>query len=189
MKRIQTNSNEMQLLFICKNRFIRNTYRSLFDYRAPGDHRLWQPAVRRGRGVAAAAAPALPPHTQLRGLHGLQSGADQAGAADAETERKVPDYRWRSCYRFRYVQQSIQMCVLTNCCCCCWWWGVGAGSVAGHLQHTPDLSLVWIDAHADINLHSTSQSGNIHGMPVSFLLQQLRGTWQHTGVDKAAPNW
>lgn len=67
--------------------------------------------------------------------------------------------------------------------------GVGAGSVAGHLQHTPDLSLVWIDAHADINLHSTSQSGNIHGMPVSFLLQQLRGTWQHTGVDKAAPNW
>lgn len=91
-----------------KNRFIRNTYRSLFDYRAPGDHRLWQPAVRRGRGVAAAAAPALPPHTQLRGLHGLQSGADQAGAADAETERKVPDYRWRSCYRFRYVQQSVQ---------------------------------------------------------------------------------
>ncbi|XP_017037027.1 arginase-2, mitochondrial-like isoform X2 [Drosophila kikkawai] len=53
---------------------------------------------------------------------------------------------------------------------------IGFGSVAGHLQHTPNLSLVWIDAHADINLHSTSQSGNIHSMPVSFLLEQLRTT-------------
>ncbi|KAL7745683.1 hypothetical protein ACLKA6_009890 [Drosophila palustris] len=66
---------------------------------------------------------------------------------------------------------------------------IGFGSVAGHLQHTPNLSLVWIDAHADINLHSTSQSGNIHGMPVSFLLQQLRATWRHAALDKIAPNW
>ncbi|EDW78569.2 uncharacterized protein Dwil_GK16510 [Drosophila willistoni] len=66
---------------------------------------------------------------------------------------------------------------------------IGFGSVAGHLQHTPNLSLVWIDAHADINLHSTSQSGNIHGMPVSFLLEQLRSTWQHAELDEIAPNW
>ncbi|EDV99971.1 arginase-1 [Drosophila grimshawi] len=65
---------------------------------------------------------------------------------------------------------------------------IGFGSVAGHLQHTPNLSLVWIDAHADINLHSTSQSGNIHGMPVSFLLEPLRPTWQHASLDKIAPN-
>ncbi|XP_016948274.1 arginase-1 [Drosophila biarmipes] len=65
---------------------------------------------------------------------------------------------------------------------------IGFGSVAGHLQHTPNLSLVWIDAHADINLHSTSQSGNIHGMPVSFLLEQLRTTWQHAGLQEIAPN-
>ncbi|XP_064547167.1 arginase-1 [Drosophila montana] len=65
---------------------------------------------------------------------------------------------------------------------------IGFGSVAGHLQHTPNLSLVWIDAHADINLHSTSQSGNIHGMPVSFLLPQLRATWQHAALDRIAPN-
>ncbi|XP_016998217.2 arginase-1 isoform X2 [Drosophila takahashii] len=67
-------------------------------------------------------------------------------------------------------------------------WESLAGSVAGHLQHTPNLSLVWIDAHADINLHSTSQSGNIHGMPVSFLLEQLRTTWQHAGLQDIAPN-
>lgn len=41
MKRNKVNSNVMKLLYICKiyfDRFIRITYRSLFDYRAPGDH-------------------------------------------------------------------------------------------------------------------------------------------------------
>ncbi|XP_037935343.1 arginase-1 [Teleopsis dalmanni] len=64
---------------------------------------------------------------------------------------------------------------------------IGFGSVAGHLQHTRNLSLVWIDAHADINLHSTSESGNIHGMPVSFLLQELRIYWENAKLDKIAP--
>lgn len=30
--------------------------------------------------------------------------------------------------------------------------------------------VVWIDAHADINTPKTSPSGNLHGMPVSFLM-------------------
>jgi arginase len=30
--------------------------------------------------------------------------------------------------------------------------------------------VIWVDAHADINTPSTTTSGNIHGMPVSFLL-------------------
>ena len=34
----------------------------------------------------------------------------------------------------------------------------------------PEACLIWIDAHADINSISTTQSGNLHGMPVSFLL-------------------
>ncbi|KNC23483.1 hypothetical protein FF38_04775 [Lucilia cuprina] len=65
---------------------------------------------------------------------------------------------------------------------------IGFGSVAGHLKHTPNLSLVWIDAHADINLHSTTASGNIHGMPVSFLLEELRDFWKHAHLDDIAPN-
>ncbi|XP_067635876.1 arginase, hepatic [Eurosta solidaginis] len=64
---------------------------------------------------------------------------------------------------------------------------IGFGSVAGHLQHTPNLSLVWVDAHADINLHNTSESGNIHGMPVSFLLKELRVFWQHANLERTAP--
>lgn len=34
----------------------------------------------------------------------------------------------------------------------------------------PKLAVVWFDAHADINTPDTTQSGNIHGMPVSCLL-------------------
>ena len=32
-----------------------------------------------------------------------------------------------------------------------------------------ELAVIWVDAHADINTPETSESGNIHGMPVSFL--------------------
>jgi arginase len=32
-----------------------------------------------------------------------------------------------------------------------------------------ELAVIWVDAHADINTPETSDSGNIHGMPVSFL--------------------
>jgi arginase len=44
------------------------------------------------------------------------------------------------------------------------------GSIAGMLAHDPETCVIWVDAHADINTHETSISGNIHGMPVAFLL-------------------
>ncbi len=37
-------------------------------------------------------------------------------------------------------------------------------------SHYLDACVVWIDAHADINSIETTTSGNIHGMPMSFLL-------------------
>lgn len=33
-----------------------------------------------------------------------------------------------------------------------------------------EIGLIWFDAHADINTHETSPSGNIHGMPLASLL-------------------
>ncbi len=33
-----------------------------------------------------------------------------------------------------------------------------------------EIGLLWFDAHADINTHETSRSGNIHGMPLAALL-------------------
>lgn len=51
---------------------------------------------------------------------------------------------------------------------------VAMGSVAGvsafHRESNADIGLIWVDAHADMNLPGVSPSGNIHGMPLSHLL-------------------
>lgn len=44
------------------------------------------------------------------------------------------------------------------------------GTIGGTLEVYPDACVIWVDAHADINTPETSESGNIHGMPLSFLL-------------------
>jgi len=44
------------------------------------------------------------------------------------------------------------------------------GTISGTLKTYPEACVVWIDAHADINTIESTVSGNIHGMPVSFLL-------------------
>ncbi|XP_066494546.1 arginase-2, mitochondrial [Tiliqua scincoides] len=48
------------------------------------------------------------------------------------------------------------------------------GSITGHTRQYPNLCVIWIDAHADINTPLTSASGNLHGQPVSFLLRELQ---------------
>lgn len=37
-----------------------------------------------------------------------------------------------------------------------------------------DMAVIWVDAHADINIPETSDSGNIHGMPMAFLTRLAR---------------
>ena len=32
-----------------------------------------------------------------------------------------------------------------------------------------EMAVIWVDAHADINIPEASDSGNIHGMPLAFL--------------------
>ncbi|KAI0728435.1 Ureohydrolase [Fomitopsis betulina] len=44
------------------------------------------------------------------------------------------------------------------------------GTISGTLSRYPDACVVWVDAHADINTAETTDSGNIHGMPLAFLL-------------------
>ncbi|KAM4525391.1 arginase-1 [Odontesthes bonariensis] len=48
------------------------------------------------------------------------------------------------------------------------------GSIHGHSEAVGQLSVVWVDAHADINTALTSDTGNLHGQPVSYLLHELR---------------
>ncbi|KAH7867740.1 Ureohydrolase [Lentinula edodes] len=44
------------------------------------------------------------------------------------------------------------------------------GTISGTLDAHPSAGVIWVDAHADINTAATTESGNIHGMPVSFLM-------------------
>jgi len=44
------------------------------------------------------------------------------------------------------------------------------GGVYSSCVHHPNVGLLWIDAHADMNVPSTSPSGNLHGMVLSSIL-------------------
>lgn len=48
---------------------------------------------------------------------------------------------------------------------------IAVGTIAGLLKARPDVGIIWVDAHADINTPRTSHSGNIHGMVLSFLMK------------------
>uniref|UniRef100_G1LUN3 Arginase n=1 Tax=Ailuropoda melanoleuca TaxID=9646 RepID=G1LUN3_AILME len=52
---------------------------------------------------------------------------------------------------------------------------MAVGSISGHARVHPDLCVIWVDAHTDINTPLTTTSGNLHGQPVSFLLKELKG--------------
>jgi len=62
--------------------------------------------------------------------------------------------------------------------------GQALGSIAGMLRHHPDLVVVWIDAHADANVPASSPSGNMHGMPLAWLLgaRDGRPDWLDVGL-------
>lgn len=51
---------------------------------------------------------------------------------------------------------------------------IAIGTVAGTAKAIRErlgreMALIWVDAHTDINTPETSDSGNVHGMPVAFL--------------------
>ncbi|XP_071964375.1 arginase, hepatic-like [Antedon mediterranea] len=50
---------------------------------------------------------------------------------------------------------------------------LSVGSVNGHARVNPNMCLLWIDAHADLNTPLSSPSGNLHGMVQSFLVHEL----------------
>lgn len=51
---------------------------------------------------------------------------------------------------------------------------IAIGTIAGMAKAVRErlgreMAVIWVDAHADINTPETSESGNIHGMPVAFI--------------------
>ena len=51
---------------------------------------------------------------------------------------------------------------------------IATGTLAASLSIEPDIKVVWVDAHADINTAQTTPSGNMHGMPVSLLMKLIK---------------
>ncbi|MCJ1246631.1 Arginase, catabolizes arginine to ornithine and urea [Trapelia coarctata] len=57
---------------------------------------------------------------------------------------------------------------------------IAIGTIAGTSRAIKErlgreIGVIWVDAHADINTPESSESGNIHGMPVAFLTGLARG--------------
>lgn len=48
--------------------------------------------------------------------------------------------------------------------------GTFSGTSSYFRDQSQEIGLLWFDAHADINTDKTSESGNIHGMPLAALL-------------------
>lgn len=44
------------------------------------------------------------------------------------------------------------------------------GTISGTLRAHPNAGVIYVDAHADINTPETTESGSLHGCPVSFLM-------------------
>lgn len=52
--------------------------------------------------------------------------------------------------------------------------GAALGTIHGILKHRPETIVIWADAHGDINTPATSSTGNFHGMPLAFLLNEAQ---------------
>ena len=50
---------------------------------------------------------------------------------------------------------------------------IGIGSLAGILRARPETGVIWVDAHADLNIPLASESGNMHGMPLGLMMKEL----------------
>lgn len=63
---------------------------------------------------------------------------------------------------------------------------IGTWSGASHaLKKEGSLGLIWVDAHMDSHTPQTSETGNIHGMPLACLLGQGASEFIHI-LDKSA---
>jgi len=47
---------------------------------------------------------------------------------------------------------------------------IALGSISGVAKQIKNLGVIWIDAHGDMNTHETTETGHIHGMPLSALM-------------------
>lgn len=54
---------------------------------------------------------------------------------------------------------------------------IGMSTISAFINVHPEGGIIWVDAHADINTPSTTESGNLHGCPVAFAMGLDRENW------------
>lgn len=116
----------------------------------------FQPASSSSNGNSESAAAAA----TVRGYRGMKN-AHQVSAVTHEIAKSVSHHAQEG--RFVLTLGGDHSIALGT---------VGGISSALHNlspSSPPDLAVIWVDAHADLNTPETSISGNIHGMPLSFL--------------------
>lgn len=64
---------------------------------------------------------------------------------------------------------------------------ISIGTISAIKKTRPDTKIVWVDAHGDINTPQTTNSGNMHGMPIAFLMGLVQGGNTLPGFDWFAP--
>ena len=61
------------------------------------------------------------------------------------------------------------------------------GTIPAITSARKNTGVVWVDAHADINIPATSGSGNMHGMPVAFLMDLVEGASSYPSMQWFKP--
>jgi arginase len=113
------------------------------------------------------------PSLSLKGINLIDQG--DALAQELEDQVRIlsnedlPKIQWEK-YRYVYLK-TLKLLEdpnpLLN-------WGgdhsVAISTVGAFCFHHPNGYVIWIDAHADLNLPNESLTGNLHGMPLSILM-------------------
>jgi arginase len=61
------------------------------------------------------------------------------------------------------------------------------GTITGLKEARPNMGVVWVDAHADLNTPESSNSGNMHGMPLGFLMGLVENVQRYPSMDWFKP--
>ncbi|KAA3679846.1 arginase [Paragonimus westermani] len=51
---------------------------------------------------------------------------------------------------------------------------MATGTILGHWRVKPDVCIIWVDSHGDLNTPFTCICGNMHGFPLAFLLKEIQ---------------
>ena len=63
---------------------------------------------------------------------------------------------------------------------------IAVGTLAGLLDVRPEVRVLWLDAHGDLNTPRTTPSGNVHGMPLGAALGEAPDLFPELDWDRRA---